>query len=169
MNQATIESLRSELLGTLLQAGDKAYDHARRVHNGMIDRHPALIARCLTVADVVDCVRFAVQQDLEIAIRGGGHNVAGRAVCDGGMMIDLSAMKGIYVDPVNRLAQVQGGVTWGELNRETQLFALATTGGLISSTGVAGLTLGGGFGFLSAKHGMSIDKLAQRASRHRDR
>ncbi|WP_206664629.1 FAD-binding oxidoreductase [Dankookia rubra] len=129
------------------------------MHNGLIDRRPALIARCRGLADITDAVRLGRDQGLEIAIRGGGHNVAGRATTEGSLMIDLSLMKGIHVDPTARTARAQGGVTWGEFNRETQLHGLATTGGVVSSTGVAGLTLGGGLGWLMAKHGLALDKL----------
>ncbi|NIP77233.1 MAG: FAD-binding protein, partial [Xanthomonadales bacterium] len=120
---------------------------------------PAVIARCLGTPDVVDALAFAIEQDLEIAVRGGGHNVAGRAVCDGGTMIDLSLMKGIWVDPKRRRVWAQAGVCWGEFNRATQLHGLATTGGAVSSTGIAGLTLGGGFGYLMGKHGYTVDNL----------
>ena len=125
----------------------------------MIDRQPALIARCLGTADIVDAVKFARTHGLDLAVRGGGHNVAGRAVCDDGLMLDLSLMKGIHVDPVRRTARAQGGVTWREFNRETQAHGLATTGGVISTTGIAGLTLGGGLGWLMAKHGLAMDNL----------
>jgi len=145
--------------GSVLLPGDDGYETARRVHNGMIDRHPSVIARCVGTADVVNALDFAVKHDLEIAVRGGGHNVAGRAVCDDGIVLDLSAMKGAHVDPRARTIRVQAGVTWAELNREAQLHGLATTGGAVSSTGVAGLTLGGGFGFLMGKHGFTIDNL----------
>lgn len=148
-----LSSLGSRLSGQALLPGDAAYDAVRRVHNGLIDRRPAVIARCLGAADVADVLAFAVERNLEIAVRGGGHNVAGRAVCDGGVMIDLSLMKGTWVDPRRRRIRVEGGVTWGEFNRATQLHGLATTGGAVSSTGVAGLTLGGGFGFLMGKYG----------------
>lgn len=132
--------------GELLGPGDEGYDQARRVHNGMIDKHPGLIARCRGVADIVAAVNHARDREAEISICGGGHNVAGRAVTHGGVMIDLSLMRGIHVDPAGRSARAQGGVTWGELNRETQLHGLAVTGGTISTTGIAGLTLGGGAG-----------------------
>jgi FAD/FMN-containing dehydrogenase len=145
--------------GELLRPGDDGYDAARRVHNGMIDRRPALIARCLGTADIVDAVNYAVANGLEIAVRGGGHNVAGNAVCDGGLMLDLSLMQGVDVDPANRVARAQPGATWGRFNRETQLHGLATTGGVISTTGVAGLTLGGGLGWLMGKYGMAVDNL----------
>jgi len=154
-----LRSLGNRLSGQVLLSGDSGYDVVRRVHNGLIDRRPAVIARCIGVADVADALAFAKEQNLEIAVRGGGHNVAGRAVCDAGIMIDLSLMKGTWVDPKHRRIRVDGGVTWGEFNRATQLHGLATTGGAVSSTGVAGLTLGGGFGFLMGKYGFTIDNL----------
>lgn len=130
-----------------------------RIHNGMIDKHPAVIARCTGVSDVVDAVKLGVSEGMDISVRGGGHNVAGRAVCDGGIMIDLSLMKGIHIDGDARRVCVQPGVTWGELNRETQLHGLATTGGVVSTTGVAGLTLGGGIGWIMGRYGLAIDNL----------
>jgi len=130
--------------GQLVTPGNAGYEEARKVHNGLVDKRPALIARCRGVADVVDAVNLTRKVGLEVAVRGGGHNVAGRATTDGGVMIDLAPMKGIHVDPVKRTARAQGGVTWAELNRETQLHGLAVTGGVVSSTGIAGLTLGGG-------------------------
>ena len=159
IHRSTLLPLEDSFSGRLLLPGDDGYETARRVHNGMIDRRPSIIACCSRTTDVVDALDFAIQHDLEIAVRGGGHNVAGRAVVDDGMMIDLSPMKGIYVDPTARSVRVQAGVTWGEFNRETQLHGLATTGGAVSSTGVAGLTLGGGFGFLMGQHGFTIDTL----------
>ncbi|MEP9390604.1 FAD-binding oxidoreductase [Mesorhizobium sp. KR9-304] len=154
-----VATLSSSFSGSLLVPGDPGYDDARKLHNGMIDKHPALIAQCRNTADVVDAVKLALAQGLEIAIRGGGHNVAGRATVEGGLMIDLSPMRGIHVDAKKRTARVQGGATWGDVNRETQLHGLAVTGGLISTTGVAGLTLGGGIGWLMGKHGLSLDNL----------
>jgi FAD/FMN-containing dehydrogenase len=145
--------------GRLIGADQADYDIARAVWNGAIDRHPRLIARCIGTADVVAAVRFAREHDLEIAIRGGGHNVAGTAVCDDGIVIDLSAMRGVRVDPGNRRAWVQGGALWGDVDHETQAYGLATTGGIVSHTGVAGLTLGGGVGWLMRKHGLTIDNL----------
>jgi FAD/FMN-containing dehydrogenase len=145
--------------GELLKPSDAGYDEARRVHNGQIDKRPALIARCRGVADVVDAVNLARELRLEVAVRGGGHNVAGRATIDGGVMIDLSLMKGIHVDPRLRTVRVQGGTTWAEVNRATQLYGLAVTGGVVSSTGVAGLTLGGGIGWLMGLHGLALDNL----------
>ena len=145
--------------GALLRPGDEGYDEARRVHNGLIDRNPALIARCAGAADVVAAVNLARDRGLPLAVRGGGHNVAGLAVVDDGLVIDLSGMKGIHVDPAARRVRAEGGATWGELNRETQLHALGVTGGVISTTGIAGLTLGGGLGWLMAKYGLSVDNL----------
>jgi FAD/FMN-containing dehydrogenase len=145
--------------GVLVDPDHPAYDATRRLHNGRIDKRPALIARCLGTADVVAAVNAGRENGLELSIRGGGHNVAGKAVTDGGLMIDLSLMKGIHVDPVRRTARAQGGVAWGELNRETQLHGLAVTGGIVSTTGIAGLTLGGGFGFLQSRFGLATDNL----------
>ncbi len=154
-----LESLAPTFCGKLLQLNDEGYEEARKLHNGLIDKHPAVIARCAGVGDVIDAVNLAKRNDLEVAIRGGGHNVAGRATVDDGLMIDLSPMKGIHVDADKRTAIAQGGVTWAELNRETQIHGLATTGGVIGTTGIAGLTLGGGLGWLMTKHGLALDNL----------
>jgi FAD/FMN-containing dehydrogenase len=145
--------------GQVLQPADAGYEEARRVHNGLVDKRPALIARCQGLADVADAVSLARKLGLEVAVRGGGHNVAGRATIDGGLMIDLAPMKGVHVDPKTRTARAQGGVTWAEFNRETQLYGLATTGGVVSSTGIAGLTLGGGLGWLMSRYGLALDNL----------
>ena len=145
--------------GQLIDADDADYDIARAVWNGAIDRRPRLIARCIGAADVVAAVRFARDHDLEIARRGGGHNVAGTAVCDRGIVIDLSAMRAVRVDTAGRRAWVQGGALWGDVDHETQARGLATTGGIVSHTGVAGLTLGGGIGWLMRKHGLTVDNL----------
>src|SRR5262245_23313575 len=153
------DQLSATLTGRLLTPTDAAYDDTRRVHNGLIDKRPALIAQCRGAADIVDAVRFARTQSLEIAVRGGGHSVAGRATVDGGLMIDLSPMKGVHVDVRTRTARAQGGVIWNEFNRETQLHGLATTGGVVSTTGIAGLTLGGGIGWLIGKYGLALDNL----------
>lgn len=153
------ETLRLRFRGELLRPGDERYDAARKIWNGSIDRYPALIARCRGTADVMAAVRFARERDLLVAARGGGHNVAGNAVCDGGIVIDLSPMKGIRVDPARRRAWVQPGVVWGELDHETQAFGLATPGGIMSTTGVAGFTLGGGIGWLMRKYGLACDNL----------
>jgi FAD/FMN-containing dehydrogenase len=153
------EAARDTFTGQLLEPTDADYDEARRVYNGLIDKRPALIARCRSAADVANAVNLTQRLGLEAAVRGGGHNVAGRATIDGGLMIDVSPMKSIFVDPKRRIARVQGGVTWAELNRETQAHGLAVTGGVVSSTGVAGLTLGGGLGWLMSKHGLAADNL----------
>jgi FAD/FMN-containing dehydrogenase len=152
-------TLRAQIAGSVLSPSDAAYEDARRVHNGLIDRRPELVVRCHGTADVQAAVRFAREHGLEIAVRGGGHNVAGNAVCDGGLVIDLSAMRGVHVDARARRARAQGGATWGDYNRETQLHGLASTGGVVSTTGVGGLTLGGGLGWLMGKHGMAVDSL----------
>jgi FAD/FMN-containing dehydrogenase len=154
-----ISELAPTFGGQLLQPADAGYDEARRVHNGLVDKRPALIARCHGTADIVDAIALARKLGLEVAVRGGGHNVAGRATIDAGLMIDLAPMKGILVDPKARTAKAQGGVTWREFNRETQLHGLATTGGVVSTTGIAGLTLGGGLGWLMSKHGLALDNL----------
>jgi hypothetical protein len=151
--------LRARFRGALLRPGEEGYDEARRVWNGAIDRRPALIARCAGADDVVEAVRFARERDLLVSVRGGGHAVAGHAVCDGGVMIDLSLMKAVRIDPATRTARAAGGLLWSELDRATQQAALATTGGIISHTGIAGLTLGGGLGHLMRKHGLSVDNL----------
>ena len=145
--------------GRLIVAGDPDYDTARAVWNGAVDRRPRLIARCSGTADAAVAVRFARDHDLAIAVRGGGHNVAGTATCDDGIVIDLSAMRAVWVDPVGRTALVQGGALWSDVDHETQAYGLATTGGIVGHTGVAGLTLGAGIGFLMRKHGLAIDNL----------
>ncbi len=159
IDEEALTTLRRDYRGLLIRPGDDGYDAARQVWNAMIDRRPALIAQCTGVGDVMRAVEFARAHDLPLAVRGGGHNVAGNAVCDGGLMLDLSLMKGIRVDPMARTVRAEGGVTWGELDRETQAFGLATTGGTVSSTGIAGLTLGGGFGWLMRRHGLACDNL----------
>ena len=159
LETAAVQGLADSLRGRLLRPGDGGYDEARKVWNGMIDRRPALIARCAGVADVVGAVRFAREHELLVSVRGGGHNITGNAVCEGGLMIDLSPMKSVRVDPMKRTARAEAGLTWGEYNRETQAFGLASTGGVVSTTGIAGLTLGGGLGWLGAKHGLSCDNL----------
>ena len=151
--------LEQGLLGTLVGPGDADYDSARSVWNGMIDRRPAVVVRCGGVADVIAGLRFAREHELVVAVRGGGHNVAGFGTCDHGLVLDLSLMKGIRVDPRSSTGRAQGGVVWAELDHETQAFGLATTGGLVSSTGIAGFTLGGGIGWLMRKHGLACDNL----------
>ena len=158
-NPDVVTLAAASFTGELLRPSDAAYEQRRRVHNGAIDRRPAMIACCRGVADVVDAIRLARATGLEVSVRGGGHNVAGRAVIDGALMIDLSLMKGIHVDAGVRTVRAQGGVLWSELNRETQIHGLATTGGVVGSTGIAGLTLGGGVGWLMPKHGLALDNL----------
>ena len=147
------------VVGAVVTPDDPEYDDARRVWNGEIDRYPALVVRPTGPADVVECVTFAGEHDLLVAVRGGGHNVAGNATCDGGLVIDCREMNGVRVDPDERTVRVGGGATWFDVDRETQVFGLATPGGAISDTGVAGLTLGGGYGHLRRKHGLSCDSL----------
>jgi FAD/FMN-containing dehydrogenase len=153
------QSLAKNFSGALLRPRDDGYEEARKVHNGLIDKRPMLIARCRGVADVVDALGFARDGGLEVSIRGGGHNVSGRAVTDGGVMIDLSLMRGVHVNPKASTLRAQGGVTWREFNREAAQHGLATTGGAISTTGIAGLTLGGGLGWLMGKYGLAADNL----------
>src|SRR5260370_20984870 len=155
----TVAELRAQLAGEVLRPGDPGYDAARKIWNGMIDKHPAAIARCVGVSDVMQAVHLARAHDLTIAIRGGGHSAAGLAMCDDGLVIDLTRMKGIRVDPRAQTVRVEAGALWAELDRETQAFGLATTGGTVSNTGVSGLTLGGGLGWLMGIHGLACDNL----------
>lgn len=158
--QATkIQELKGSLKGEILLPGEHAYEDARKIWNAMIDKHPALIVRCTTTSDVVAAVNFARDNGLLLAIRGGGHNIAGNALCDGGMVVDLSQMKAAIVDPKTRRVIIEGGATLADLDAATQAHGLATPLGINSTTGVAGLTLGGGFGWLSRKYGMTIDNL----------
>lgn len=157
--ESTLSGVRGQFRGALLLPGEEGYDEARRVWNGAVDRRPALIARCAGADDVVQAVRFARHHDLEVSVRGGGHSIAGLSVCDAGLMIDLSLMKSIRVDPARGTVSAAGGVLWGELDRATQAYGLATTGGIISHTGIGGLTLGGGLGHLMRTHGLTVDNL----------
>ena len=157
--QSAMQKFRESLRGQSFCPGEQGYDAARTIPNAMIDRRPAIIARCAGAADVITCVRFAREHDIVVAVRGGGHSVAGKSVCDGGLMIDLSALKGIRVDPARRTVRAETGLTLGEFDRETQAFGLATTLGVVSATGIAGLTLGGGWGHLHAKYGLAIDNV----------
>ncbi|HEY7343270.1 MAG TPA: FAD-binding oxidoreductase [Ktedonobacterales bacterium] len=159
LDKATVEEFRAQLRGRLIQPGDEAYEEARKVYNSMIDRRPGLIARCVDAADVIASVNFAREQRLLLAIRGGGHNGPGLATCDDGLVIDLSEMKGVHVDPKQRTVRVAGGATWGEVDHATHAFGLATPSGFISTTGVGGLTLGGGIGYLARTYGLSLDNL----------
>src|SRR5579883_3375804 len=159
LDDAAIQKLRAGLRGPVLVPGDAGYDQSRKIFNGMIDRHPAVIARCVGAADVIQAVQFGGDHELPIAVRGGGHNVAGNAVCEGGIMLDLSLMKSIRVNPARQIAWAEPGLTWGEFDRETHAFGLATTGGLVSTTGIAGFTLGGGIGWLMRTHGLTCDNL----------
>jgi FAD/FMN-containing dehydrogenase len=153
------DQFSKHMKGELLRSGDEGFDDARKVWNGMIDKRPALIARCVDTDDVMACVNFARENELLISVRGGGHNYAGKAVCDDGLMIDLSLMKGIEVDPANSTVKAQAGLKLGEFDRETQRFGLATTLGMNTDTGIAGLTLGGGYGWLGGKYGLACDNL----------
>ena len=151
--------LRGRFRGALLRPGEEGYDEARRVWNGAIDRRPALIAQCAGADDVLEALRFARERELPVAVRGGGHSVVGHSMCDDGLTIDLSHMKAVSVDPAERVARAAAGLTWSELDLATQRHGLATTGGTISSVGIAGLTLGGGFGHLMRRHGLTVDNL----------
>jgi FAD/FMN-containing dehydrogenase len=157
--QKSTDRLRASFRGNLILPSDGAYQETRRVHNGLIDKCPAVIAQCRSAEDVVAALDLARAHQLVVSVRGGGHNVGGRAVCEGGAMIDLSLMRAVKVDAAARTATAEGGATWNDFNSATQRHGLGTTGGLISSTGVAGLTLGGGLGWLMAMHGMAVDNL----------
>lgn len=161
IDSSAIASFREAITGSVITPADPVYNQARAVWNGMIDRYPALVARCATPGDVIAAVAFASAHDLPVAVRGGGHNAAGHATCDDGIVIDLSPMKQIEVDPGARVAHAGASVTWGELDAATQEYGLATPGGVFSRTGIAGLTLGGGYGWLSATYGLSCDNLIE--------
>ena len=152
-------ALRALITGTVTEPADPEFDQARRIWNGMIEPRPALIVRPSTAVDVATAIRFARERDLPIAVRGGGHNVAGLANVDDGLVLDLGSIHGVEVDPIRRTATVGGGVTWGQLDAATQPFGLATPGGVVSDTGIGGLTLGGGMGWLRRRHGLSADNL----------
>lgn len=153
LQQATLDSLRMRLKGSILSAGDAGYDESRTVWNAMIDQTPALVVRCLGTADVIACVQFARDNRLLLCIKGGGHNIAGLATVDGALMLDLSLMRGVWVDAQRQIAHAQAGCLLGDVDRETQLHGLATVLGFVSMTGIAGLTLGGGFGYLTRRWG----------------
>src|SRR3954468_4953600 len=159
LGEATLAEFEAGLSGRLIRPDDWGYDEARAIWNGAHDRRPALIVRCAGVADVMRAVDFARSEDLRIAVRGGGHSIPGFSTVDGGVVIDLSAMRSVHVDPVRRTAIAEGGCTWADFDHETQAFGLAVTGGLVSSTGIAGFTLGGGIGWLMRKGGLACDNL----------
>ncbi|MGH2501686.1 MAG: FAD-binding oxidoreductase [Ktedonobacterales bacterium] len=159
LSETAVADLKTQLRGDLIQAGDPGYDEARKVYNGMIDRRPRLIVRCLDVADVISAVNFAREHQLLLAIRGGSHNGPGLGTCDDGLVIDLAGMNGVHVDPARRTVMVEGGCTWGKVDHATHAFGLATPSGLVSTTGVGGLTLGGGIGYLTRTHGLTLDNL----------
>jgi FAD/FMN-containing dehydrogenase len=162
LKPAVVEELRQSLRGALLCPGDASeaeYNTARALWNASFDKRPALIVRCAGVADIISAVNFARTHNIPVAVRGGGHNVAGTGACEGGLMLDLSRLKSVRVDPARRTARAEPGLNWGEFDRETQAFGLATTGGICSETGIAGVTLGGGFGWLMRKHGLALDNL----------
>jgi FAD/FMN-containing dehydrogenase len=159
INEHALHKFRQSLRGQSFSPSDGGYDEARTIPNAMIDRRPAIIARCAGAADVIACVCFAREHDLLVSVRGGGHSVAGKSVCEGGLMIDLSAMKGIRVDPTRRTVRAETGVKLGEFDRETQAFGLATTQGVVPTVGMAGLTLGGGWGQLHGKYGLAVDNV----------
>ena len=159
LDSETIEAFVAGVRGAVLRPGDEGYDDARSIWNGLIDRRPALIVQCTGAADVVDAVNFARDQGLVLSVKGGGHNVAGNATNDDGLVIDLSGMRGVHVDPATAVVRAEGGATWGEVDRESQLHGLAVPGGVVSTTGIAGLTLHGGVGHLRRKHGLTIDSL----------
>ncbi|MDQ3397653.1 MAG: FAD-dependent oxidoreductase, partial [Deinococcota bacterium] len=161
LDKAVINSFKSSLRGELIQSGDAQYDEARKVYNGMIDKRPLLIARCADVADVITAVHFARDNDLLVAIRGGGHNGPGLALVDDGLVIDLSRMKGIRVDPEAKTVRVEPGCTQGDMDHAAHAFGLAVPAGIVSTTGVAGLTLGGGHGYLTRKYGLTSDNLIE--------
>jgi FAD/FMN-containing dehydrogenase len=160
ITEDTLQKLRSRVRGTILTADSPGYEESRTVWNGMIQRRPGLVVRCLGVGDVVACVDFARENGVLLSIKGGGHNIAGLAVCDGGIALDLAPMRGVWVDPAARLARAQGGCLLGDVDRETQLHGLAAVLGFVSNTGIAGLTLGGGFGYLSRRFGWTSDNVA---------
>jgi FAD/FMN-containing dehydrogenase len=160
LSAAGVAALRKELRGPVCLPGEPGYDEARTIWNAMIDRRPALVIRAADAGDVSSAVRLASGDGLLLAVRGGGHNIAGLAVCEGGLMIDLSTTRGVWVDPAARLARAQGGCTLGDLDRETQAHGLATVLGFVSATGIAGLTVGGGFGYLTRRHGWTCDNVA---------
>jgi FAD/FMN-containing dehydrogenase len=161
LDEATVEQFKAGLRGDLIQPEDEGYEEARKVYNAMIDKRPRMIVRCSDVADVISCVNFARENEVLLAVRGGGHNGGGLGIVDDGLVIDLSAMRGVRVDPQERTVRVEGGARWGDVDHATHAFGLAVPTGIISTTGVAGLTLGGGHGYLARKYGLTIDNLLE--------
>jgi FAD/FMN-containing dehydrogenase len=161
VDDAAVEDLKTRIRGELIRPGDAQYEEARKVYNGMIDKTPALIVRCVDVADVISSVNFAHERSLPLAVRGGGHNGPGLGTVDDGVVVDLARMKGVYVDAANRTVRVQGGAVWGDVDHATHPFGLATPSGFVSSTGVGGLTLGGGIGYLARTYGLTLDNLLE--------
>jgi FAD/FMN-containing dehydrogenase len=161
LSDTAIEKLKASLCGELIQRSDEHYEEARKLYNGMIDKRPLLIARCADVADVISAVRFGRENDLLTAIRGGGHNGPGLGSCDDGLVIDLSLMKGVRANPANRTVRVGPGCTQGDVDHAAHAFGLAVPAGIVSTTGIAGLTLGGGHGYLTRKYGLTIDNLIE--------
>ncbi len=159
MAKLATDQLREQVRGPVIAPGDEGYDQARRVYNAMIERRPAVVVRCANAGDVIAAVHFARENQLDLAVRGGGHSVPGFGTCDGGVVVDLAGMRGVRVDPASGTARAEGGATWGDFNAATYAFGLATTGGIISTTGVGGLTLGGGIGYLARGYGLSCDNL----------
>jgi hypothetical protein len=161
LNDAALSGFKTSLRGAVIQAGDAGYDQARKVYNGMIDRRPKLIAQCVDIADVITCVNFGRDHNLLVAVRGGGHNAGGLGVCDDGLVIDLARISYVHVDPEKKTVRCGGGTTWGQVDHATHAFGLAVPAGIIASTGVGGLTLGGGIGHLSRQCGLTIDNLLE--------
>jgi FAD/FMN-containing dehydrogenase len=161
VDEATVEQFKVEVRGELIQPGEPDYAEARKAYNAMIDKHPRMIVRCSDVADVISSVNFARENDLILAIRGGGHSVAGFSLVDDGLVIDLSRMRGVRVDPQARTVRVEGGATLGDVDHATHAFGLAVPAGVVSTTGVGGLTLGGGQGYLERRYGLTIDNLLE--------
>ena len=159
LEQGDLDALNAATRGMVMTPGDPGYDASRTIWNGMIDRHPGLVVRCIGAADVVACVKYARERGLEVCIRGGGHNIAGLAVSDGAMMLDMTHMKGVHVDVEKRVAHCQAGCTLGDVDRDTQLHGLAAVLGFVSNTGITGLTLGGGFGYLTRRYGWTSDNV----------
>src|SRR5262249_34479259 len=159
LNENAVADFKANLRGRLIEAGDKDYDEARKVYNGMIHKKPRLIVRCADVADIIRSVNFARDNNVLLAIRGGGHNAGGLGICDDGLVVDLAPIKYTRIDPAARIVTVGGGCTWGDVDHATHVFGLATPSGFISTTGVGGLTLGGGVGHLTRKYGLTIDNL----------